>query len=99
MLATAELGVLLPVVVAQPPVSTNRLCCHDEAFWNSASFTAASGCGLKFATQRGVSTATTAASARYRAIRWAVLPRTHPYHEKPLIIMATAPTTGPKTLV
>src|SRR5207249_6775915 len=46
-------------------------------------------------TQDGVSASTTAAVVRSLAIRSAVLPRVQPNQEKPMIMVATAPTTTP----
>ena len=71
----AEFGVALAGMVAQPPFSINERWSHDmESFLNSTSFVAASVCTSNFATQTGVSAATTATSARSYAIRSAVLP-------------------------
>src|SRR5437867_11593125 len=46
-------------------------------------------------TQDGVSAITTAVVVRSLAIRSAVLPRVQPNQEKPMIMVATAPTTTP----
>ena len=80
-----------------PTLSTNCPCLHVSIFRTSASFTAALGCCMKLATQDGVSATITAALVRSDAIRSAVPPRTHPIHEKPMIIMPTAPTITPQT--
>src|SRR5271167_1010646 len=85
-------------MVAQPPFSINELWSHDvETFLNSTSFVAASACASNFATQTGVSAATTATSARSFAILSAVLPSVHPSAEKPTTAIPTAPTTAPHT--
>jgi hypothetical protein len=94
--ATAVFGVVLPESVAQPPFSMNWLCCHAPLLRNSVSFAAASDCAMKFSTQMGVRMAVTAASERCRAMLSAVLPSVHPHHEKPTIIMPTAPRTIPQ---
>src|SRR6266849_4934239 len=96
-LATPELGVLPPRGVAQPPSSTNCRCLHESIFRNSACFVAALGCCMKLAKQEGVSATTTAELARSTATRSAVLPRTHPIHEKPTIMVATPPPITPQT--
>jgi hypothetical protein len=94
--ATAEFGVLLPAGVAHPPFSTNWPWAHDEVFRSSASFPTASGCCMKLSTQIGVNAATTAACACSFAMLSAVLPVVHPHHEKPRIMIATAPMTAPQ---
>lgn len=87
---------LLPGAVAQPPFSTNSLCCHAEVVWSSVSFVLASGCCMNRSTQIGIRRGTTAASARSLAIRSAVLPTTHPHHVKPRIQITAMPTTAPQ---
>src|SRR5213593_5184697 len=94
--ATPELGVLSPLGVAHPPASRNSRCLHESIFWNSASFAAAPGCCMNVATQEGVSATITAEVVRSTAMRSAVLPRVQPNHEKPIIIVPTAPTTTPQ---
>jgi hypothetical protein len=51
---------------------------------------------MNFATQEGVSATITAALVRSTAMRSAVLPRVQPNHEKPMIMIPTAPTTTPQ---
>src|SRR5213593_2479231 len=94
--ATPELGVLSPFEVAHPPASINSRCLHESIFWNSASFAAALGCCMNLATQEGVRATITAELVRSTAIRSAVLPRVQPNHEKPMIMVPTAPTTTPQ---
>ena len=65
-------------------------------FWNSVSFTAASTCPMNLSTHTGTSRAVTASSARALAMLSAVLPRTHPHHAKPRIVIPNAPTTMPQ---
>src|SRR6202030_3384390 len=97
-LATAEFGVLLPGMVAQPPFSmSERRSQDEEILLNATSFAAAWVCCWNFATQIGASTATTAASERWVAIFSAVLPSVHPSDENPKTANATAPTTAPHT--
>ena len=62
-LATAEFGVLLPGMVAQPPFSmSERRSQDEEILLNATSFAAAWVCCWNFATQIGASTATAAVS-------------------------------------
>src|ERR1700746_2298740 len=68
---------------------------QDGALLNATSFAAASVCCWNFSTQIGASTATTAVSARWVAIRSAVLPSVHPSDENPTTVNATAPATAP----
>jgi hypothetical protein len=84
-------------MVAQPPFSMTDRRFHDEALLNSTNFAGASAWCRNFSTQIGVSTATTAASARWVAIVSAVLPSVHPSNENPTMANATAPTTAPHT--
>jgi hypothetical protein len=51
---------------------------------------------MKLATQEGVSATTTAEVVRSAAIRSAVPPVVQPPHEKPTIMVATAPQTTPQ---
>src|SRR6202035_3799973 len=97
-LATAESGVLLPGMVAQPPFSmSERRSQDEETLLNATSFAAASVCCWNFSTQIGASAATTAAAARWVAIFSAVLPSVHPSCENPTTVNATAPATAPHT--
>src|SRR2546428_79730 len=59
--------------------------------------TSASGCCMKPATQEGVSATSTGELPGSPASRSAVLPRTHPIHEKPTIIVAPPPPITPQT--
>src|SRR5271163_5317064 len=93
--ATAEFGVSLPGMVAQPPFSMTDRRFHDETLLNSTNFAGASAWCWNFSTQIGASAATTAASARWVAIFSAVLPSVHPSDENPTTVNATAPTTAP----
>src|ERR1700737_2838752 len=70
-------------MVAQPPFSMTDRRFHDETLLNSANFAGASAWCWNFSTQIGASTATTAVSARWVAIRSAVLPSVHPSDENP----------------
>src|SRR5262244_3065331 len=94
--ATALLGVSVPGTVAQPPFSMISRRSQVEALPNSVNFAAASACALNFSTQIGVSTSTTAASARSIAILSAVPPSVHPKTEKPSTDMPAAPITAPQ---
>src|SRR6202521_4703268 len=62
---------------------------------NSTNFAVASAWCWNFSTQIGASTATTAVSAHWVAIRSAVLPSVHPSDENPTTVTATAPATAP----
>src|ERR1700730_6038706 len=62
-------------MVVQPPFSMTDRRFHDEILLNSTNFAGASAWCWNFSTQIGASTATTAVSARWVAIRSAVLPR------------------------
>jgi hypothetical protein len=64
---------------------------------NSTNFAGASAWFWNFSTQTGASTATTAVSARWVAIRSAVLPNVHPSDENPTTVNTTAPATAPHT--
>jgi hypothetical protein len=77
-------------MVAQPPFSMTDRRFHDETLLNSTNFAGASAWCWNFSTQIGASTATTAVSARWVAIRSAVLPSVHPSDENPTIVNATA---------
>src|SRR5215469_12198866 len=90
------LGASVPGTVAQPPFSMISRRSQVEAFLNSVNFAGASACAWNFSTQIGVSTSTTAASARSFAICSAVPPRVHPKTEKPSTDMPAAPTTAPQ---
>ena len=70
-------------MVAQPPFSMTDRRFHDETLLNSTNFAGASAWCWNFSTQIGASTATTAVSARWVAIRSAVLPSVHPSDENP----------------
>jgi hypothetical protein len=94
---TAEFGLSLPELVAQPPFSIIDRWSHEDALVNSANFAGASTCSRNFSTQIGAKAATTAVSARSFASRSAVLPSVHPSCEKPIIEIATAPATAPQT--
>jgi hypothetical protein len=94
-LATAEFGFSVPGNVAQPPFSMSDRRSQDKALLNATSFAAASVWRWNFSTQIGASTATTAVSARWVAIRSAVLPSVHPSDENPTTVNATAPATAP----
>src|SRR6266850_1003696 len=96
-LATAEFGFSVPGNVAQPPFSMSDRRSQDKALLNATSFAAASVCCWNFSTQIGASTATTAVSARWVAIRSAALPSVHPSDENPTTVNATAPATAPHT--
>jgi len=66
-LATAEFGVLLPGIVAQPPFSmTARRSQDEETLLNATSFAAASVCCWNLSTQIGASAATTAVFSALR---------------------------------
>ena len=93
---TALLGVSVPGTVAQPPFSMISRRSQVEALPNSVNFAGASACAWNFSTQIGVSTSTTAASARSFAIRSAVPPSVHPKTEKPSTDMPAAPITAPQ---
>src|SRR6266478_9532643 len=82
-------------MVAQPPFSMTDRRFHDETLLNSTNFAGASAWCWSFSTQIGASTATTAVSARWVAIRSAVLPSVHPSDENPTTVTATAPATAP----
>src|SRR5215471_15133321 len=94
--ASALLGASVPGTVAQPLFSMISRRSQVEAFLNSVNFAGASACALNFSTQIGVSTSTTAASARCFAIRSAVPPSVHPKTEKPSTDMPAAPITAPR---
>jgi hypothetical protein len=70
-------------MVAQPPFSMTDRRFHAETLLNSTNFADASAWCWNFSTQIGASTATTAVSARWVAIRSAVLPSVHPSDENP----------------
>jgi hypothetical protein len=59
-LATAEFGVSVPGIVAQPPFSMTDRRFHDETLLNSINFPDASAWCWNFSTQIGASTPTTA---------------------------------------
>src|SRR5467141_2894081 len=82
-------------MVAQPPFSMTDRRFHDEILLNSINFAGASAWCWNFSTQIGASTATTAVSARWAAIRSAVLPSVHPSDENPTTVTATTPATAP----
>ena len=86
-------------MVAQPPFSMTDRRFHDETLLNSTNFAGASAWFWNFSTQTGASTATTAVSARWAAIRSAVLPNVHPSDENPTTVNTTAPATAPIPLV
>ena len=94
--ATAEFGVSVPGVVAQPPFSMMDRRSQDNAFLNSVIFADASACCRNLSTQIGASASTTAVCARSFAIRSAVPPSVHPKVEKPSTDMTTAPITAPQ---
>src|SRR5215469_8328565 len=94
--ATAELGVSVPGIVAQPPFSMMDRRSQDDALLNSVIFAGASACCRNLSTQIGASASTTAACARSFAIRSAVPPSVHPRVEKPSTDMTTAPITAPQ---
>jgi hypothetical protein len=97
---TAEFGVSLPGILAQPPFSMiARRSQDEELLANSSNFVDASACCRNLSTQIGASTSTTAVCARSFAIRSAVLPSVHPKDEKPITDIATAPITAPRPLV
>jgi hypothetical protein len=58
--ATAEFGVSVPGIVAQPPFSMTDRRFHDETLLNSINFAGASAWCWNFSTQIGASTPTTA---------------------------------------
>src|ERR1700726_2378149 len=84
-------------MVAQPPFSMTDRRFHDETLLNSTNFAGASAWCWNFSTQIGASTATTAVSARWVAMRSAVLPIVHPSDENPTTVNTTAPATAPHT--
>ena len=94
--AIALLGASVPGAVAQPPFSMISRRSQVEAFLNSVNFAGASACAWNFSTQIGVSTSTTAASARSFAIRSAVPPSAHPKTGKPSTDMPAAPIAAPQ---
>src|SRR6266478_755769 len=84
-------------MVAQPPFSMTDHRFHDETLLNSTNFAGASAWCWNFSTQIGASTATTAVSARWVAMRSAVPPSVHPSDENPTTVNTTAPATAPHT--
>jgi hypothetical protein len=94
--ATAELGVSVPGIVAQPPFSMIDRRSQDDALLNSDIFAGASVCCRNLSTQIGTSASTTAVCARSFAIRSAVPPSVHPKVEKPSTVMTTAPIAAPQ---
>ena len=95
--ATAELGVSVPGIVAQPPFSMIDRRSQDDALLNSVIFAGASACCRNLSTQIGASASTTAVCARSFAICSAVSPSVHPNIEKPSTVMTTAPISAPQS--
>src|ERR1700736_2413225 len=84
-------------MVAQPPFSMTARRFHDETLLKSTNFAGASAWCWNFSTQIGASTATTAVSARWIAIRSAVLPRGPSERREPTTLNTTTPATAPHT--
>src|SRR5580700_3281139 len=93
--ATAALAESPPGIVAQPPFSIKEPCCQELTLLSSARFAVASALRWNLSTQTGESADTRAVLTLFCTCSLAVPPVTQPPHEKPTIMVATAPAAAP----